>query len=485
MRFQVSGRGGCVAAIVFLGFSGSIAHAQSLRALIEVARTGEPGFLGARSNLEAAQAKQRQARGAFLPQVNLSVNTQANSRDYRTLDANGNGSFPEQHDSYNSRSAQLSMRLPLWRYGDIAGWRQSEAALAQAERQLDNAGQDLVLRVLTAWFDLLAARDQLAFAEQQERAAAKGWETVRRGAELGMASAAQLEGSRAEYDRAAAEQVGAEAEIGARLAALEQLVGPIPELHLPLLRQDAALPAANSAPLDEWTQLAETHNPALLAAQRAFDAASEEVPKARGGHAPSLELTSTISRNKQAVGGFPGQLGYDITQGSVGVELNVPLYSGGIQSARVDEAIAGRERARHDMEAARRAAVLNARQAWWAGRAASARLRSGKQAIEAAALAVRTAEVGARGGLKSEYDRLAAQKDWFAARRDWSHARYDLMMSEARLRAVAGQFGDSDIAAIDAAFVIEAPQMFATRTAAPPAESPSMFRPVDALERHR
>lgn len=431
----------------------SAAEAQTLSALLDVARQGEPSFQSARSNVDVALAKQRQSMGTFLPQLNLTANKQVNEREYKTL----NETVPLAEDRYQSKSFQISASLPLWRYSDIASWKQAGAVVEQAERQLQGAEQDLSAKLAAAWFDLLAARDQQAFAEVQLKAARQGFDTARRGAELGVTSRPLLEETRAKLDQADADRIAADAEADAKRAALEQLAGTVPGGGLPFLRETLLATEGDEIPLDRWRQWAEEGNPALLAAQKAFDAAAAEVVKQYSGHSPTIELITSYSRNAQGAGSFPGQSGYDIKLGSLGVQVNVPLYSGGTQSAKVDEAIAQREKARHDIEAARRTAVLNVRQAWSGKQAARARLRAGQQAVQASSLSLRAARIGQRNGLKSELDVLQAEQQWLAARRDWGRAWYELMLSDLRLKATGGRLASADLAAVDSAFQPEIP----------------------------
>ena len=430
------------------------AEAQTLGVLLDMARRSEPSYLGAQATVDSATAKHRQALGSFLPQINLSASAQSNQREYETL----NDLTPMQSDRYQSRSVQLSLNLPLFRYADHVNREQTGYVLEQSLRQLEGVGQELSVKVLAAWFDLLAARDQQSFAAAQEKAARKAWLIANRGHELGLVGAPQKEETRAKLDQALADQAGAEADAGARLAALEQLTGTLPSAVFPYLRIDRAVSEDNGIAMAEWQKLAEEHNPAWRAAQQAYDAATAEVDKQYAGHAPTLDLVTQVSRNRQNAGGFPGQAGYNITQESIGLQLNVPIYSGGIQSAKVDDAMAQQSKARADREAARRAAIFAIRQAWAGAQSARFRLSAGRQAIESTTQALRMATVGEKTGLKSDLDVLSAEQQWLAARRDWGRAWYDLMLARARLKSAAGMLNDADFAEIEARFQDNLPE---------------------------
>ncbi|MGP1677133.1 MAG: TolC family outer membrane protein [Burkholderiales bacterium] len=424
-------------------------RAQSLSALLELARSSEPTYLGARSSVQAAKARTDQAFGALLPQITASANSNANDRSYHTRIDN----TPTADDRYNSNSAQFTLTQPLWRYAGIAGLQQAQAAALQAEYQLAGTEQDLASKLVVAWFDVLAARDNGLFAVQQEAAAHKQWEIARRGLELGSGGLPQAEDARAKYDQARAEAMSAATEAQIKLASLEQLVGALKDFKPPRMIDDALLADLSGDKLERWLQTLETGNPAIRAALQAFEAADAEVRKQLAGHQPTLDLVGTYGKNSQAIGGFPGQAGYDIKQNSIGFQLNIPIYSGGTQSAKVAEAVAMLEKARLDIEAARRAASLAAKQAWFGWQAAFVRAQAGRQAVKAAQAALQAARKGRDTGLKMELDVLQGEQQLRAAERDLRKARYDQVAAHVKLKAVAGMVTAEDVAALDKLFV--------------------------------
>jgi outer membrane protein len=453
------------------------AWAQSFSVLFERALASEPAYLAATSSRDAARARTGQALGAMLPQLSLSANTHINDREYATRGS----AQPPAGDRYNSNSAQLSLNQPLWRQANIAGLRQAEAAAAQADQQLAGAEMELLSRMATAWFDLLAARDGVLHAAQQVAATRRQWEMVSRGVELGNASPPQAEEAKAKYDQALAESVAAETDSRIKRAALEQLAGPLDETTLPVLRDDAAPEGAGMAALETWLESVETGNPPLRAAREAFEVAGHEVDKQRAGHLPTLDLVATYGKNSQATGGFPGQAGYDIKQNAIGLQLNVPIFSGGTQMAKVDEAVAMKEKARQDMEAARRAARFAAQQAWLGWQGATARAQAGNQGMRAAQAALQVARRGLETGLKTDLDVLLAEQQLAAARRDQRKARYEQIISRLKLKAAAGSAMLKDVMAVDSLFVaIEtSPDSVPQR---PPRFEPLLLRPEKEVE---
>ena len=449
LRFQLHSLAVPVLAGILAAFSNAACRAQSLSSLLELARSSEPTYLGARTNVEAAKARTDQAFGALLPQISASANTNINDRSYQTRIE----SMPTTDDRYNSNSTQFTLTQPLWRYANIVGLQQAEAAALQAGHQLAGTEQDLSSRLVAAWFDVLAARDNVSFTVQQAAATRKQWDIARRGLELGASGLPQAEDARAKYDQARAEAMSAETEAQIKLAGLEQLVGTLKEFNAPRMLDDAVLADLSGDQLDKWLQALETGNPAIQAALQAFQAADAEVRKQLAGHQPTLDLVGTYGKNSQAVGGFPLQPGYDIKQGTIGLQLNIPIFSGGTQSAKVNEAVANREKVRLDIEAARRAATLAAKQAWFGWKAAYARAQAGQQAVKAAQAALQAARLGRDTGLKMELDVLQAEQQLLAGERDLHKGHYDQLAAHVKLKAAAGLVTAEDLAALDKLFV--------------------------------
>lgn len=444
-------------------------NAESLSRLLELAISGEPTYQGAKANLQVTEARSRQAAGALLPQVTLSANTNDNDRSYETRNTN----IPPEKDNYRSNTAQVNITQPIWRYANIVSLQQANAAMVQAQHQLTGTEQELFSRLVANWFDVLAARDNIEFTKQQVLAALRQWEVTRRGVELGTSGAPQADEAKAKHDQALADASSAETDSQIRFATLEQLVGTLQPFDPPYLGNEAVLVDLRSDRLEKWLTEVETSNPSILAAQNALTAASAEIRKQWAGHQPTLDLVGTYSNNSQEVGGFPGQNGYEIRQRTVGLQLNIPLYSGGTQSAKVKEAIAIQEKARAEIEAARRTALLSAKQGWFGWQSAYGKVQAGLQTVAAAKSALNMARTASANGLKSELDVLQAQQQLSAGLRDLRKAYYDQVVSYVKLKAAAGALTPTDVMSIDQLFIVP-PVM-------PPPSSPERPTPLPSL----
>lgn len=289
--------------------------------------------------------------------------------------------------------------------------------------------------------------------EAQLQAAQQRLELAQRGHDKGVLALTDVEDARAKHEQAIAERAALQSELEIKLATLEQIIGTA-EHTPPLLSDRFAAPPFGGNTLDLWLVQAEAGNPTLLAAQRALDAANQEVRKQRAGHEPTLDLVASYGKTAQGAGitGAAGQTGFDSRLGSMGLQFNMPLYAGGGQNAKVREALALRDRTVQELEAARRKARLDAKQAWYTWRASAVREVSAQQAVQSSALALRGAQSARARGVKADLDVLQAQQQHAVALRDWRKARYDAIISQLKLKAACGQLSGDDLLVLDQAF---------------------------------
>lgn len=427
--------------------------ALTLKDAVDMAVRNDPIFLGAQANLKVSRERAGQAVAGLLPQLTASASTNLNRRRYTPHTNPLPTNIPTEH--YNSNSAQLNLTQPLWRHGSMIAMTQADLTVNQADFQLSAAAQDLLVRLAQAWFDSMQARDAVLSAAAQVQAAQQQQDTAQRGHDKGVIALTELEDSRAKHQQAIAEREAAQSELDIRLATLEQIIGST-EHTPPMLSDQFVSPPLGGNSLEQWLVQAEAGNPTLLAAQRALDAANEEVRKQQAGHEPTLDLVASYGKSAQGAGITGGQNGFDALQSTVGLQFDMPLYAGGGQGAKVREALALRDQAAQELEAARRKARLAAKQAWYTGRASQVREASARQAVQSATLAFKGAQSARARGVKADLDVLQAQQQQAVALRDWRKARYDAILNQIKLKAACGQLSDDDLIALDKVFEVAA-----------------------------
>lgn len=434
-------------ALSFLAAGTCAAEDFSIREALLLARRNDTIYLAARAKLDAATARRSQARSYLLPQLALKGTANKSDRRYETLDSTFGD--PISNTVYDGYSATVTLTQTLYRRANFLGLGQANAALRQAQEEALAAEQDLLIRLVQAWLETMAVEDAQMHAESRKLAARRERDQFARAGNLDLASAPAVAEARAKFEQAAAEHIAAASDREAKLSELEQIVGPLPPVDFPTLSFSFVPPAPSGRSLEEWLEAADADNPTVNAARAAVFAANSEVRRQRAGHEPTLDLVGNYSFNRQEEGNFPGQSGYEILQNSIGIEINVPIYSGGLQSAKVREALAMRSQAEQDLHGAMRSARAVTRTAWFALQAGKARQAAGSEGVFAAALALRSATVGMAEEVNFDLEVLEARErlleEWTRAQQ----ARYDMVIESMKLKAVCGVLRDEDLFELD------------------------------------
>ncbi|HEX4879780.1 MAG TPA: TolC family protein [Limnobacter sp.] len=415
--------------------------AVSLQDLYAKAQASEPSYQSAIANLQAAAAKRQQAFGGLLPQVSINASTNENARDYKTR----NSLIPPASDEYGSESATINFTQAVFRPANLFAFKQSNNVLLQAEQELRAAEQGLILNLSVAWFEWLAAMDARWLADRKLAFASRELALTDRGHALGVYSQVELELALAKQELASAELESAQVEVEVKKAEIERLAGEFEVPAVPSLNKNVADPVQPGQTMEQVVADIQLNNPQFLAAQQALYAAAQEIRKQRAGHAPTLDWVISHGKNSQGVGGFPGQFGYDITTTSSGLQLNVPLYSGGAVQGKVNEAMAQRNKASADLTGALRQARFGIKQAWFALISARAKSKAARQNRLAASTAYLQAKRSAELGVDSELAVLKAEQDMVSAENDYNKSKYDQWSAWIRLKAGAGMLGQADI----------------------------------------
>ena len=336
------------------------AFAQSLVALHDAARQHDAALQAAQAQLQAAQARAGQARAGLLPQVSVSGSAMRTHIDVHL----GAG---ENTRALGQRNLNLNASQPLYRPANRITARQGERQVALAEAQLQASEQDLLTRLAQAYFDVLAAHDGLELARAFKAAVGQQLEAARQNFEVGNATITDSREAQARFDLAQAQEIAAENEWRVARLALEQVTGlpapgPLPlaqPVRLPRDLLKTPLEGAEShETADAWAQQAQEHNPAIAQARLALEVAKLETGKAKTGHLPTVDLQASYGW-QQYPDGNPNvstmpYAPYRHRAASVGVAVNVPLFAGFAVQERVRETLSLQDKARAELEGARR-----------------------------------------------------------------------------------------------------------------------------------
>ncbi|MDE2145886.1 MAG: TolC family outer membrane protein [Burkholderiales bacterium] len=417
----------------------ALASAQSLQSLYEAARAYDATYLAARALADSAQYRTEQALALKRPSASLSAT--AGRNQFALPQGLGGG-------GRNSVGVTLNGSLPLFNRASDAGIAQARKNQEAAQDDLRSAGQDLIVRVAQAYFNLLAAQDALATTRSSQAAITEQLASAKRNFEVGTATITDTREAQARYDLAVAQVLAAENTVRTSQVALDQLVGRTGVQPRPL-RQPVVLPATQPADVQAWVMLADSEHPAIRKAQAALDVALLETDKARAGHLPTLSLVgSTGATQNSGLQSF-GTVSGMTRQTSIGVQLDLPLYSGGAVDNRVRETVALQEKARDDLQAARRGVEQGTQLAFYNLQSGLAQVKALEAAQSSSQLALEATQLGYKVGVRVNVDVLNAQAQLYTTERDLAKARYDVLMGGLKLRQAAGALDDGDLQAVN------------------------------------
>lgn len=412
------------------------AQAQSLGALYEAARSFDATYLSARSQFDANLAKAEQANAGVRPRAALSaganwLNTETSLGTDR---------------STSSQNVGLTATQPLYNPANRAAQEQGQKSLQAAEAQLLAAEQDLIVRTTQAYFDVLGAQDTLTFVQAQKAAVAEQLAAARRNFEVGTSTITDTREAQARFDLVVAQEIAAENDLRVKKLALDQLVGK-PNTQPQPLAAPVSLPVVTPADVQPWVDTSQTEHPGVRQAQTALEIARLETRKAQAGKGPTVDLNAGY----QVARGFnTTTLNYVRTNtASIGVALNLPLYTGGAVENRIKETLALEEKATTDLEAAKRSVAQATRAAYFGVVSGQGQVKALEAAEASSQSALDANRLGYQVGVRINIDVLNAQSQLFQTKRDLAVARYNVLVGTLRLKQANGTLKAEDIATID------------------------------------
>lgn len=419
-------------------------YAADLMDIYKEARGADAVYAAARAAWSAGQEKLPQGRAGLLPQLNLSASTQYNDRDIRFR----NPASAATAGQYNSNGVTLSLSQPLFRAQNYTQYEQAQTQVTQADIQLALAAQELVLRVAQGYFDVLLAQNNVELAAAQKAAIAEQLAQAKRNFEVGTATITDQHDAQARFDLTVSQEIAAQNDLEIKKRVVEQLIGkPAPGLALLGKGLVLALPVPNN--MDAWVQDAGQSNLQIRLSEAGLTFAGQEVTRNRGGHLPTLDAVASYSEAGSG-SGLQGGSGTDITTRVIGLQLALPLYQGGLTSSRVREALANEDKARQDLENARRSAALAARQAFLGVTNGVAQVKALQAALVSSQSSLDSTRLGLEVGVRTQVDVLNAQQQLFSTRRDLAQATYTYILSLLKLKAATGRLAEDDLLQVNA-----------------------------------
>ncbi len=423
------------------------AHGENLLQAYDEARVQDQTFAAAQATYRAAVEALPQGRAGLLPTIGLSASAQRNNLDTQYVPGLPKGMpLVTGTQAFGSHGYALTLDQPLFNVAKYARYQASKYAVAQAQTTLAIAEQELMVRVAAAYFAVLQAQDDVAFAKAQMKALAGERAQAERRFRVGTATIVDTREAEARYDAVAAQELAAEDALQVKRYALETIIGHAPSTLAPL---GAGLPLGLPRPnrMAAWVSAARTQNLTLQTRELQSRIAAEDVARAKGGNDPTLDLVA--SDGYTYAGATPFGVGEKLRAQAIGVELNLPIFEGGLVSSRIRQAQATQDAAQDQVRQAAREVALETRQAFLGVTDGAAQVRAARLAVLSAKSSLDATALGLKVGVRTNVDLLNAQQAYFDARRNLSEARYAYILSELKLRLAVGTLKEADLVRVN------------------------------------
>jgi outer membrane protein len=464
-----------------LAGSGTATGADLLDAW-ELARVSDPQLAATEARRAATAQNVPIARANLLPQVQGSVGMTDRQSGGSSIDAfpgpDGEVVFGQSRSTGDSRSRNsgITLNQSLYDHRNYTGLRAAKARSLQSAAELEAARDQLMLRVAEAYFNVLTAIDALVFARAEERAVGRQLDQAEQRFEVGLTAITDVHEARARHDVSRAGAILAENALNDAREALAEITGEYlanfqglgPEFK-PSLPEPSNVAA--------WVQTALAESPLIDARELALAAAGHDVATARAGHYPRLSGfidygdSAAWGSNRFSTFETPiDSTGYDTT---VGVTLDIPIFSGFRTTAQRRQAVFNREATADELEQQRRAVTRQTRNTYRALIAGMSEIAAREQGLVSAQSALEATEAGFEVGTRTIVDVLLSQQVLFQAQRDYSNARHNFLVNILRLKQSAGVIDLPDMQQVNRLLTRDAEAALVAPDAVEPEDAPA------------
>ncbi|MBK8186378.1 MAG: TolC family outer membrane protein [Cellvibrio sp.] len=415
-------------------------QANSLLDVYELALQNDAQLKADKARYDADKEYQYLNRAGLLPTV--TANASVTTGDSESTDKLTNITTTTDSDG---QSWDISLNQTLF---DMSAWysyKQGKKLSAQAEAQFGADQQSLIVRVATAYFNVLRSVDILEASIAEEKAYGKQLEQTKQRFEVGLTAITEVHEAQAAYDSALAGKLEAQGNMEINYEALEVLTGKPEDQVAPLM---ATFPVIEPTPTNraDWVEFALKNNYGLKAAKLRADAQLDKAKSNKADHLPTLGANIKYSDSSRDINGSP----FDTNEGtSASINLKVPLYSGGLTSASTRQAYAQFTQYQETYNKTQRDVIQGARASHLSVETGVARVQARKQAIVSSQSALEATQSGYEVGTRNLVEVLLAQRNLYQARRNYSDALYDYVIDTVKLREVAGMLTPADVQEID------------------------------------
>jgi len=404
------------------------ASAENLQNVYQLALKKDPLVLRAAAQSDAAKAAIDISKANFLPDIGFSSTI---GKDRNRIA----GATSPVSTGYTNK---ITLQQTIFNWANWANLSTAEKQALQSQTSYNATLQALIVRVSTAYFNVLSADDDLTFVVAEKRAVERQLEQTKQRFAVGLTAITDVHEAQAQYDSVVAREIGATNALENAKEALQEITGEYHSKLAPLNTSNFEPVAPQPAGAADWVALAEENNLDLKVRKLAVEIAQNDIDIADAGHYPtvSLDASKTLSDSRNT---------FQRDSDSVGVTLRVPVYSGGATSATQEVRRANYVATSEDLELGHRSVMRQTRSFYNNVGAAIAGIKALEQAVISAESALKATEAGFEVGTRTIVDVLISTRNLFDARRNLTKARYDYILAVLSLKQAAGTLTEADL----------------------------------------
>lgn len=436
------------ACAVLLCASGS-ASAISLMQAYQAALKNDPLHRGAKAEQQAGVQYEVMGRAGLLPQVQYSYSTSKNKGE--SITPTILGGFRIQDLDYTSLTRNVSVRQTLYSMDAYARFEQGVTQSQLSEVQFDAKSKDLILRVTNAYIEAKFAEDQFTLYSAQRDAYAEQRRVNDRMFQKGEGTKTDMLETQAKLDVAEALVLESADNMQTTRNTLAGMLGQDVK-QLDRLRDGVSVSGLLQGTQEDWIATAEKNSQEIVAAQLNVELSEKEITKAKAGHMPRLDLNASYNRGQSDSITTQTQ---DNSTRSIGVQLVIPIYSGGYANAAYKQAVARKDKAISELDVARNKTLVELKKQFGLVRSSQSKIEAFEKSVASATLLVEATKQSIKGGMRINLDLLNAEQALVNAKKDLAQARYGYLMSFLKLKAVAGVVNATDLQTVAGFFSAE------------------------------
>jgi len=421
------------------------------------AQQNDPEFAAARADYQAGMTQSTQARALLLPQVvgtagvgRASMQNTTEGAQFSTpaMGTSNQVDFRTSINNGTDNQWRVQAVLPLFDGANSAKSRQLNAGADLAEARYRQARQDLILRTAQAFLGVIQARENVATLILQQAGVEQTLRQTRERFRLGDLPVTDSDEAQAMADGLQAELLAAQSDLQLKSRAYQDFTQLNPN-DIPALNPDGNAAPSSLAPLADWQQRALLHSPLVVMQTYGDEVAHDEIDKYRMETAPTVSLVGSVGSDRLSGSGNYGPSSITSNTRMIGLQLSIPLYSGGFRGAKFEQAIQLKEKAGFDLQSTRLWVARQVEANWLGLTVGAARVQALRQAVKSNLARMKATQLGSQNGERSTLDVLNAHTAQAQSQTQLLVAQSNLMIDRLQLDALAGELDERELMALD------------------------------------